>query len=60
MTEFAINNNISASSKLFSFYATKSLHFHMSFDILELSDTSIYRWIFKQKVFNIFENKQTT
>ncbi len=40
MAEFAANNNISAFTKLSPFFATKSLHLRMSFDIVELSNVS--------------------
>ena len=41
MTEFAVNKNESASIKLSPFFATKGLHPRMSFDIVDLSNTSI-------------------
>ena len=40
MTEFAANNNESASTKLSPFFATKDLHPHLSFDNVEFSNAS--------------------
>ena len=47
MAEFAANNNQSASTKLSSFFAIKGFYPHMSFDIVELSDTSTREQILK-------------
>ena len=60
MAEFAAINNVSASTKLSLFFATKSLHPHMSFDIVELSNTNTHKCILQQKALDIFENMQTT
>ena len=43
MAEFTANNNVTAFTKLSSFLATKGIHLHMSFDIVELSDTSNHK-----------------
>ncbi len=59
MAEFAANNNQSAFTKLSPFFATKGLHFCISFDIIELFDTSICERIFKQKVLDISGNLET-
>ena len=60
MAEFAANNNESASTKLSPFFATKGLHPHMSFDKVELSDTSTRERILNQKALDISGNMQTT
>ena len=60
MTEFAANNNESVSTKLSLFFATKSLDPHMSFDIVDLSDTSTCERILKQKALDISRNMETT
>ena len=60
MMEFVANNNISAFTKLFPFFAIKSLHSHMSFDIVELFDISICERILYQNTLNISRNMQTT
>lgn len=60
MLEFVTNNNISAFTKLFPIFATKSLHTCISFDIVELSNVSTHERIFKQKTLDISENIQTT
>ena len=59
MAEFAINNNVSASTKLSPFFAIKSLHLHISLDIVELFDTSTCERILQQKILNISGNMQT-
>ena len=43
MAEFTANNNISAFIKLFLFFTTKDLHPRISFNIVELSDTSTHK-----------------
>ena len=60
MAEFAANNNESASTKLSPFFATKGLHPRMSFDIVELSDTSTRERILKQKALDISGNMEAT
>lgn len=59
MAEFIANNNILTSIKLSPFFATKGLIPCMSFDIVKLSDTSICKQIFQQKVLDISRNIQT-
>ena len=59
MAEFTANNNKSASTKLSPFFATKGLHPHMSFDIVELSDASTCKRILKQNALDISGNMQT-
>ena len=60
MAGFAANNNKSASTKLSLFFATKSLHPHISFHKIEVSDTSTFKRIFNQKALDISGNMQTT
>ena len=60
MAKFAANNNKSASTTLSPFFATKGLHPHMSFDIIDLSNTSTCERIFKQKALDISRNIKTT
>ena len=60
MTKFAANNNKLASTKLFSFFATKNFYPCISFDIIDLSDISTRERIFKQKALNIFGKIETT
>lgn len=50
MTKFASNKNESVSTKLFLFFATKILYSYISFEKEKLFNTSIYKWIFNQKV----------
>ena len=47
MTKFIANNNELTFTKLFSLFATKSFHLHMSFDIVDLSITSTCEQILK-------------
>ena len=58
MAEFAANNNIFLSTKLSPFFTSRGLHSRMSFDIIDLSDTTIYKWINKKKAIDIFEIMQ--
>ena len=60
MAEFAANNNQSASTKLSPFFATKGFHPRMSFDIVDLSDTSTRERILKQKALDISKKMETT
>ena len=60
MVKFAANNNKLASTKLSPFFATKGLHFRMSFDIVDLSNASTCERIFKQKALDISRNMETT
>lgn len=56
MAECAANNNESASNKSFPFFATKDLHPRMSFNIVEISNTSTCERIFKQKTLDTSGN----
>ncbi len=60
MAKFAANNNKSAFIKLSPFFATKSLHPRMSFDIVDLSNASTCEQILKQKALDISRNMKTT
>ena len=60
MAEFAANNNKSAFTKLSPFFATKGLHPHMSFDIVDFSNASTCERIFKQKALDISRNMEIT
>ncbi len=60
MAEFDANNNKLAFTKLSPFFATKSLHPPMSFDIVDLSDANTRERIFKQKALDISRNMETT
>lgn len=53
-------NNELASTKLFLFFATKSLYPCMSFDIIDLSGTNTHEQILKQKTVNISGNMKIT
>ena len=53
MAKFAANNNESVFTKLSLFFATKGLHPRMSFDRVELLDTSTCKQIFNQKALQI-------
>lgn len=56
MTEFATNNNKLAFTKLFLLLATKSIHFHISFNMVKLPNVSTYKHIFKKKTLDISRN----
>ena len=60
MAEFAANNNKSASTKLSPFFATKSFYPRMSFDIVDLSNTSTRERILEQKALDISGKMETT
>ena len=47
MAKFATNNNKSLSTKLFLFFTTNGFYPRMSFDIVDLSNTSTCKQIFK-------------
>ena len=53
MAEFAANNNNFAFTRLFLFSASKSLYLYMSYDIIELSNITICKWINKKKAIHI-------
>ena len=56
MAKFAANNNNFAFTKLSPFFASKGLHPRMSFDVVDLSDTTIHERINKRKTINILED----
>ena len=60
MAEFAANNNELAYIKLFPFFASKGLHLHISFDMVNLSDANTCEQINKQKTLDILGNMETT
>ena len=60
MAKFAANNNKSAFIKLSPFFASKNFYPHMSFDIIDLFDTSTSERIHKQKALDIVENIEIT
>ena len=53
MAEFAANNNELTSTKLFSFFASRNLHPQIRFDIVEISDTTTFEQINRQKALDI-------
>lgn len=53
MTEFATNNNISASIRLSLFFALKDLYLLISFDIINLSGITTCNQMNKKQVINI-------
>lgn len=59
MAEFVTNNNNSAFTRLSPFFALKNLYLCMSFDIVDFSDTTIYKWINKKKATDISESMQS-
>ena len=59
MAEFAANNNDSSSTRLSLFFASRSLHPRMSFDVVDLSDTTTRERINKKKAIDIFEAMQS-
>ncbi len=59
MAEFVTNNNISSSTKLSPFFASRGLHSHMSFDVVDLSDTTTREWINKKKAIDISKAMQS-
>lgn len=60
IAKFEANNNILAFIKLSLIFTTKDLYSHIRFEIVEVSDTSICKQIFKQKTLDISENIETT
>ena len=50
MAEFAANNNNSASTKLSPFFASRGLHLHISFNVIDLLDTTTCERINKKKL----------
>ncbi len=59
MTEFATNNNVSLSTKLSPFFNSRGLYPRMSFNIVDLSDTTICEQINKKKAIDISETMQS-
>ena len=59
MTKFVANNNKSAFTKLFPFFATKSFYPYISFVMVDLSNTSTREQILKQKALDISEKIET-
>ena len=59
MAEFAANNNNSTSTRLSPFFASRGLHLRMSFDVVDLSDTTTRERINKKKAINISESMQS-
>ena len=58
MVEFAANNNNSASTRLSPFFALRGLHPRMSFDVVNLLDTTARERINKKKAIDISESMQ--
>ena len=59
MAEFAANNNNSSSTRLSPFFASRGLHPCMSFDVIDLSDTTTRERINKKKTIDISEAMQS-
>ena len=59
MAEFAANNNNSTSTRLSPFFASRGLHLRMSFDVVDLSDTTTRERINKKKAIDISESMQS-
>ena len=55
MAEFAVNNNNFLSTRLSPFFASRGLHPRMSFDVVDLSDTTTRERINKKKAIDISE-----
>lgn len=60
MAKFIANNNKSASTKLFLFITTQNLYLYLSFNIIELSNTSTCKQLPKQNALDISGIMQTT
>ena len=60
MAKFIANNNESASTKFSPFLTFKSLYLRRSFNIIDLFDISICKWIYKQETLNISKNIENT
>lgn len=60
IAKFAANNNQLVFTKLFRFFAIKSLHCYISFDKVKLSITRICEQIFHQKTLDISQKMQIT
>ena len=59
MAEFAANNNNFMSTRLSPFFTSKGLHPRISFDIVDLSDTTTRERINKKKAIDISEAMQS-
>lgn len=59
IAKFAVHNYKLTSIKLFLFFTIKGLYLYISFDIIDFSNTSIHKRIFKQKALNISRNIET-
>lgn len=60
MAKFATNKNELASIKLSPFFAVKGFYLHISFNIVNFSNTSICEQIFKHKTLDISRKMETT
>ena len=58
MAEFAANNNNFTSIKLSPFFASKSLHLQISFDVVDFLDITTHEQINKKKTIDISESMQ--
>ena len=59
MAKFVANNNDSAFTKLSPFFASRGLHLHMSFDVVDLSDKTTRKRINKKKAIDISKTIQS-
>ena len=59
MAEFAVNNNNSISTRLSLFFAKRGLYPRMSFNVVDLSDTTTRERINKKKAIDISESMQS-
>ena len=53
------NNYNSTFIKLSLFFASKGLHLHMNFDVIDFSDITTCKWINKKKAIDISESMQS-
>ena len=60
IAKITANNNKSASTKLFLFFATKNFHLYISFGKVKLFNISTCKQIFNQKALDISGNMQIT
>ena len=59
MTDFAVNNNNSTSTRLSSFFASGGLHPQMSFDVIDFCNTTTRKQINKKKAIDISKFMQS-
>ncbi len=59
MAEFATIKHVSSSTKVSPFFTSRGLHPRMSFDDVDLSDTTTHERINKKKTIDIFEAMQS-